>query len=150
MLMNYEGKVHTATFQALSFGGRTFLAIAPFFGHSITKDDIACGDCHRMGGAGNANVQEYVDTDRIVVTKWDPAGEGAARLVGPTGVIPIPPDWQMSLQFDFLNYTGAATDPISGPNNLPLWDFLKTGADGSHIVYGSPLTADQMDKLANN
>jgi hypothetical protein len=149
MLMNWEGKVHTATFQTLSYEGNTFVAIAPFFGHSITRDDIHCGDCHLFGDGGNPILREYQFTGKIVVTRWDPAATGAARLVGPTGVIPIVPDWQSALQFDFLTYTGSPSDPVNGPANLPLWDYLKTGADGSHIVYGTPLTAEQMEHLYN-
>lgn len=150
MLVNHAGKVHTATFQALSHEGESFVALAPFFGHSITKDDIACGDCHLMGGAGNANLQEYVDTGVITVTRWDPTAEGAERLVGPTGVIPVPTDWKTSLRFDFLDYTGDPTDAVNGADNLPLWDFLKTGADGSHMPIGTPLTEEQMNKLIDN
>ena len=142
MLMNYEGKVHTATFQTLSHEGQTFLTIAPFFGHSVTKEGIMCDDCH-----GNAAVTEYNDTGQIVVTRWDPEAEGTDRLIGPTGVIPIPPDWETALQFDFLDYTGEATDPINRDDNLPLWDFLKTGADGQHAPFGEPLTVDQMNAL---
>lgn len=150
MLMNYEGKVHTATFQALSHRGKTFVAVAPFFGHSITKEGITCGDCHLRGGAGNANLQEYVNTGRITVTAWDATQTGAERLVGPKGVIPIPPDWKTVLKFAFLTYTGAATDPINAVDNLPLWDFLKGEADGAHAPIGEPLTAEQMNKLINN
>ena len=150
MLMNYEGKVHTATFQALTYEGQSFVTIAPFFGHSITREGSACGDCHRQGGAGNANVEAYNTNGKIVVTSWDASAEGAARLSGPTGVIPVPADWKTALEFAFLDYTGNATDAISKEDNLPLWDFLKTTADGSHIVFGSPLTEAQMNALINN
>jgi len=145
MLMNYEGKVHTATFQSLVYDGLTFVAIAPFFGHSITKEGIGCSDCHR-----NEAIQAYDDTGTIVVTSWDETAEGAARLIGPTGVIPIPPDWETALEFAFLNYTGEATDAINGAENLPLWQFLKTEKDGQHIVYGEPLTEAQMASLRLN
>ena len=84
------------------------------------------------------------------MTDWNAAAEGANRLVGPTGVIPVPPDWQTALEFAFLDYTGDATDAISKEDNLPLWDFLKNTADGSHIVYGSPLTEAQMNALIDN
>ncbi len=150
MLMNYNGKVHTATFQALSYQGKTFVAIAPFFGHSITKEGITCGDCHLRGGSGNANLKEYVDTGKITVTSWDATKTGAERLVGPKGVIPIPQDWKTALRFVFLNYTGAATDAINAVDNLPLWDFLKNTADGAHAPFGEPLTPEQMNKLINN
>lgn len=150
MLVNYNDKVHTATFQALTFEGDSFVAIAPFYGHAITKSNITCGDCHLQGGAGNANLQEYVDTGEITVTRWDADAEGADRLVGPTGVIPVPENWQTALRFDFLEYTGDPTDPVNGEENLPLWDFLKTGADGSHMPIGTPLSSEQMDSLINN
>jgi hypothetical protein len=147
MLMNFNGKVHTATFQALTYQSQSFLAIAPFFGHSITKDDITCGDCHLQGGAGNSNVKAYDDHGKIVVTSWNAGASGSDRLVGPSGVIPVPADWKTALEFVFLNYSGAPTDPVNGAANLPLWDYLETGSDGSHIVYGSPLTSSQIQAL---
>ncbi len=147
MLMNYNGKVHTATFQALSYEGKTFVAIAPFFGHSITKEGISCGDCHLFGGTGNTNLAEYVDTGKITVTSWDDTKTGADRLVGPRGVIPVPPDWKTALKFAFLTYTGAATDPVDPAANLPLWDYLKGEMDGAHAPIGTPLTKQQMSKL---
>lgn len=149
MLVNFEGKVRTATFQTLSHEGKTFVAIAPFVGHSVTRQGSACGDCHLQGGTGNQNLKEYVDSGKITVTRWDAQAEGAARLVGPTGIIPVPPDWQTALEFAFLQYTGADTDPINKDENLPLWDFLKTEQDGQHMPYGTPLTAEQMEKLAD-
>ncbi len=148
MLLNYNGKVHTGTFQALSYQGKTFVAIAPFFGHSITKTDIACGDCHRRADTGNENLSEYFRTGKITVTKWDGTQTGASRLVGPSGVIPIPPDWKDALLFDFLDYTGSPMDAVNGPANLPLWQYLKTGADGMHMVFGTPLTQSQISALS--
>lgn len=147
MLMNYEGKVHTATFQALTHEGDSFVAIAPFYGHSITKEGIACNDCHVDDNEGNPNLLEYKTSGTITVTAWNAGATGAERLVGPTGVIPVPPDWKTALKFAFLQYTGNPTDAINGANNLPLWDYLEGDADGSHIVYGSPLTTDQMESL---
>ncbi|MEW5700770.1 MAG: hypothetical protein AB1792_00885 [Candidatus Zixiibacteriota bacterium] len=149
MLLNYNGKVHTGTFQTLSYEGKSFVALAPFFGHSITKADISCGDCHLQNGAGNANLQQYVSSGSITVTEWDATAQGAARLVGPTGVIPIPEDWKTVLKFEFLQYTGQANDPV-GADNLPLWDHLKSTADGSHMPYGQPLSVSQMGKLIDN
>ncbi len=150
MLMNFNGKVHTATFQSLTHDGESFVAIAPFYGHSITKEDISCRDCHLQGGNGNPNVKAYDETGKIVVTSWNPSAQGAERLVGPSGVIPIPGDWKTSLEFTFLQYTGDVNDPINGAQNLPSWDYLKSTADGSHIVYGSPLTQEQMDALIDH
>lgn len=150
MLLNWKGKVHTGTFQSLSYKGQTFVALVPFFGHSITKSDISCGDCHLQNGNGNANLKQYVDTGKITVTDWDATKDGVDRLITPTGVIPITTDWRTALQFAFLDFAGATTDPIDGAANLPLWDFLKGTADGTQLKFGEPLTDEQMNALINN
>ena len=152
LLVNFEGKVQSGTFMALSYEGHTFAVVAPFHGHSITKTGITCAECHLggSGGGGNPILQEYVDSSQMTVTRWDAAATGADRLVGPTGVIPVPPDWQAAFKIDFLTYNGLPTDPINGPANLPNWGFLKTGADGKHMPFGTPLTTDQMNSLINN
>jgi hypothetical protein len=147
MLMNFRGKVHTATFQALSYQGKTFVTVAPFFGHSVTREGIACAECHPLSTSTSTALVEYMTTGKITVTSWDPTKTGAERLVGPTGVIPVPPDWKTAMKFAFLQYKGATSDPISGPNNLPLWDFLKGEADGAHAPVGQPLTAEQLAKM---
>ena len=136
MLMNYKGKVTTATFQALVNKGKSFYVIAPFFGHSIGSSP-ACDDCH-----DSPALNEYNDTGTITVTRWD---AGQKTLIGPTGVIPIPPDWQTAIKMDFLDYTGDPADPNT---DASLWTFLKTGADMTQMPFGSPLTDEQMQKLS--
>ena len=121
--------------------------ISPFHGHSITSEGSACYDCHRQGGDGNANIEEYNRTGKIVVTQWDSSASGLEQLVGPSGVIPVPPDWRESLSFAYLDYTGAATQPIDRQADLPLWKHLKDVSDGAHIVFGAPLTERQMRAL---
>jgi hypothetical protein len=152
MIMNYEGQVHTATFQALVHEGQSFVTITPFVAH-ITRQASQCGDCH-----GNTHVEQYNTSGQINVTTWDDTAEGAARLVGPTGVIPVPPDWKTAMKFAFLNYTGDATIAPPGAtasddakaHELALWQFLENEPDGGHIVYGEPLTQEQMNDLINN
>jgi hypothetical protein len=142
MLLNHEGKVHSATFQSLiDEDGETFYVLAPYYAHSVTKEGITCGTCH-----SNAAVNEYNDTGEITVALWD---EDTRSLMGPTGVIPIPPDWQEALQFDFLDYTGDPTTPI--PDTDPtLWQFTQTGADLTQMLFAEPLTASQMTDLSLN
>lgn len=147
LLVNYNGKVHTGTFQTLSYQGKTFVAVAPFFGHSITKDGIACADCHLLAGQGNANLVALRDTGKITVTSWDPTKTGTARLVGPTGVIPVPENWKTALEFAFLTYNADPSTPINAQGDLPYWDFLKTEKDGGHMPYGTPLTTEQINKM---
>ena len=46
--------------------------------------------------------------------------------------------------------TVMATDPIEREADLPLWDVLKTEADGSPIVFGAPLTEAPINDLTDN
>lgn len=131
-----EGKVYTGTLMALTYGGNTFLAIAPYRSHTIVRKARECGDCH-----GNAAVTEYAQTGRITLVRWDPQQR---RLIGPSGVIPVPPDWRQALQVDFVTYLGDPRSPQTAPG---LWAHLKKGADLMQMLFAEPLTSDQMAKL---
>ncbi len=87
-------------------------------------------------------INEYVQTGKITVTRWD---DGTKMLDGPRGVIPIPPDWKEALQFDFVTYIGDLTAPPS--RDPSLWRFLKSGPDMVDMPYGEPLTEEQMEAL---
>ena len=82
-------------------------------------------------------IQKYKNDGKITVTKY-----ADGELQGPSGVIPVPPDWETALIFDFLDYTGDPADPQTDP---ALWQFLKTGADGTQLLYGTPLTQQQLN-----
>ncbi len=152
LMRSEEGKVHSASFQSLTFEGKTFYVLAPFATHSITTD-IACTDCHlqgpkKAGARGspkNAPINEYVETGMITVTRWD---EASKLLIGTKGVIPVPPDWKEALQFDFVDYDGLPTDPVvMDPSK---WSYLKTGADMLDMPFGQPLTEGQMWHLIHS
>ena len=130
------GKVTTGSMQSLTYEGNSFYAIGPFQGHTIVKNAKVCGDCH-----GNAAVTQYFNDGEITVTEWD---DVAGTLNGPTGVIPVPPDWATAFQLDFVDYLG---DPTSGVTDPDAWVFLKHGADGTQMMFADPLTAEQMNKL---
>ncbi len=142
MLINSEkhGKVATASYQSLSFGDTTFYAIGSFNGHTVTREGRDCEECHNT-----QLVQGYVNDGEITVAHWD--GE---KIVHTQGVIPVPPDWQNSLKLDFVTFTGNVTDPIDSPVDPTKWQFLKTGADSSQMLFASPLTTEQMEYLAMN
>jgi len=129
-------KVYAGTFQTLTYQGKSFVTLAPFRAHTITKKGRACTDCHQ-----NAAVKEYEQRGAIVVTRWDAMQN---KLIGPTGVIPVPPDWEKVFKFDFVDYKGDPKDPKTDPTK---WVFLKSGADLTQILYAEPLTAAQMEKL---
>jgi hypothetical protein len=137
LLINRNGKVYAATMQTLVYQGKSFVAIAPFGSHTISKEArSACSDCHN-----NAALQEYAETGKITVTRWD---DEEGKLIGPRGIIPLPPDWQEALQFDFLDYTG---DPANPETDATKWIFLKHGADLMQMLFSEPLTDEQMEKL---
>jgi len=136
LLLNFRGKVYPGTFQSLVYQGQSFYVLAPYYSHAVTTD-ISCSDCHN-----NAAIREYSDTGAITVTEYR---EGV--LQGPSGVIPVPPDWETALKLDFLDYTGDASDPQT---DAELWRYLKTGADLTQMLYGTPLTSAQINRLKLN
>lgn len=138
LLMNYRGQVHPGTFQSLQFEEHSFVALAPFYGHTITIEGRTCSDCH-----ANDAVTEYGTDGTIQLTEWD---EGGSTVNGPSGVVPVPPDYDTALLFDFLDYTG---DDLSERPALPeSWEFLESGPELMQLLYGEPLSADQMSDLA--
>jgi hypothetical protein len=139
MLVRRQGvnKVYAATMMTLTYKGKSFVAIAPYRAHTIVKEARKCDECHN-----NAAVQEYKQTGKITVTKWDPA---QGKLVNTKGVIPVPPDWRQALQFDFVDYTGDPKSPTTDPTK---WVFLKSGADLMQMLYAEPLTPEQLQKLS--
>ena len=131
--------------------GATFVAIGPYFSHSIQRNAITCEDCH-----ASAAMQQYVDRGVIDVVRWnaEPGVQVAPGAMGatwqpPRGVIPIPPDYATALNFDFVDLVNPAagltpTGTSSSPRVL-----FKRGADVIHFLneYVTPLTAEQMGKL---
>ena len=130
LLMNRNGKVHSATFQSLTWTvddqddtNDTFYVLAPYVSHNI-KRVVSCGECHE-----NAAIAQYNESGTMEVTQWD-----GKVLQGPQGVIPVPPDWESALLFDF----------VASP---PSWTFFKSGADGVDMPFGTPLSESQMQSL---
>jgi hypothetical protein len=153
LMRNEEGMVQSASFQTLTvggLGGQSFYVLAPYATHSITTD-IKCTDCHLQGPKGgkavgapkNSPINEYVETGKITVTRWD-----GASLIGAKGVIPVPPDWKEALQFDFVYYTGDPAGPVDMDPSK--WSYQKTGADMLDMPFGQPLTEGQMWHLIHS
>lgn len=134
-----SNKVTAGSFMAMAYQGKTFYALAPFTGHTISKEGRDCKECH-----ATSTIQNYNQTGEIVMTRWN---EAEKKVEFAQGVIPIPPDWQKALKFDFVNYTGDVTDPTS-PFDPTKWEFLKSGADTLQMLFAEPLTPEQMDKLS--
>jgi hypothetical protein len=128
-LVNYAGKIHAANFQSVKYRDHTFLAMAPFVAHTIARNARTCADCH-----DSPALAEYLETGMIQAARWDSATNRITHL---TGVIPVPDDWQTTLRFDFVDLA---------PNGS--WVFLERGPDESQMLFGSPLSAAQIEKLA--
>lgn len=126
-LINREGKVHPANIQSLTYQGRSFVAFAPFYAHSISRMGRECAECHESSAFLQCEQEGAID-----VVRWDVA---QGKLVPIQGVIPVVPDYETALRFEFADY-------VNG-----WWQYLKSGADGMHMLFGTPLTPEQMTGL---
>ncbi len=131
--------------------GVSFVAIGPYYSHSIQKNAITCEDCH-----ASAAMQQYVDEGVIDVVRWKadagvevPVGEMGANWQAPKGVIPIPPDYDTTLNFDFVDLVDPAAPLTPTGTSSSARVLFKRGADVIHLLdeYVQPLTADQMSRL---
>lgn len=136
-LVNYQGKVHAANIMAITYNGQSFVAIAPYSAHTVSRQGRTCNDCHNSQA-----VEQYQQTGTITVTSWN---ADSASLNSLSGVIPVPPNYTDALKFAFLQCVSGCDNPETAE-----WDFLKNGVDRWQILFGSPLTESQMDKLLNN
>jgi len=127
-LLNRNGKVYPANFQSVTYQGKSFVAMAPFYAHTITASARKCEDCHNSPA-----VQQYKQTGKIDVVKWN---ESAGKLEPIQGVVPVIPNYKTDMRFDFVDLKEGK------------WQFLKTGVDQFQIMWGEPLTEEQMKKLA--
>lgn len=136
-LLNRNGKVHVGNYQSVTYQGRSIVAFAPFYAHTITRRAIeGCDDCH-----GNPAVEDWHEDGVIDLVVWDETKNdpNGKNLTYQQGVIPVPPNFfQGGLRFDFVNL-----DQPAGTQ----WSFLKTGADIYQMLYASPLTEAQMEAL---
>jgi hypothetical protein len=128
MLGNFRGKVFPMNFQSVEYYEHSFVAYGPFTGHSISETPRDCADCH-----GNDAAQAYLQEGVLKIVDWNPA---TSKLENRKGVIPIPPDFITSLRHDFATL------------DQGIWSFLEEGPDRAHMLYGEPLTREQIEKLA--
>jgi hypothetical protein len=138
-LVNKDGKIHIGNYQSVTHQGNAVVAFGPYYAHTIARDAISgCGDCH-----GNEAVTDWHEDGVIDLVVWDPAGNApnGKNLTYQKGIIPVPPNFtEGGLRYDFVTL-----DQPGGSQ----WSFVKTGADIYQILYATPLTQAQMDKLKN-
>lgn len=141
LLVKKENKIRLAGFMTHSYDGKTNYIISSYHSHIIKKDATTCGDCHNNMGSGNAAITEYNNTGQITMTTWNPTTK---KIIGPSGVVPIPADWKTSLKMDYVTYTG---DPMVFPSDPNLWVYLKSETDNSHLFFAEPLDSSTLAKL---
>ena len=137
-----DDTVYPATFQSLTYQGKTFVAYAPYTAHTITREGRRCGHCHLDRPNGdNAAIREYNDSGVIQMATWSAEAGG---LTWTRGVIPLPEDFATTVRTDFLNFEG----DLSAPPGSPGWTVL--GRDQPHgvqLLYATPLDRRQMRAL---
>lgn len=126
-LGNFRGQVYPLNFQSVTYQGKAFVAIGPFYGHTISAKGRGCPECH-----DNANVQALARDGKMTVTSWDAQLKKLNML---KGVIPVPASFATALEMDFLTRTDNQ------------WTFLKRGADKMQMLFATPLTAQQIEAL---
>ncbi len=138
-----DNKIFPATYMVMYYhtpDGKdtSFVTYGPYFSHSVQHHGRTCGDCHN-----NANIQTYNSSGELWMAQWD-ATQNA--LVTISGVVPMPPDYQTSLRYVFLNYTGQIDTTYTNPN---AWVVAEDEADlVQNLGYILPLSTEQMNKLA--
>lgn len=123
-LGNWRGQVHPVNVQTVEYMGQTFAAWGPYNGHTVTADGRVCTSCHASANVVASSLQ---------VTHWNSETKKMEHI---TGVIPVPWDYARRLSFDFVAKGADGT-----------WNFLKTGADASQMLFATPLSREQMQKL---
>jgi hypothetical protein len=137
-----DGKVHAATFQSLTYQGKGFVAFAPYSAHTIGQGR-SCTECHvgKPVNGSNAAISQYNSQGEIRFAEWDAEAGSLSWL---KGIVPIPVDYKQTLRMDLVTFDG---DPAS-PLGQGSWSALGSERwDGSQMLFATPLTREQMDKL---
>ncbi len=140
MLVKRRGKYTSGSFMTHVYDGKTNVIIAPLTGHLIEEDGKECADCHFNMGASNEAIKSYNENGEIKLLTYN---SETHKLENMKGVIPLPVDWDKTLKFDFVDYTG---DPTA-ETDVTKWTYLGSDIDNSHLFYAEPLTASEMTKL---
>ncbi len=125
-LINYKGKVVSGNIQTFVVGkNKTFMLMAPYFSHYVTKKGKKCDECH-----GTKTVKQ-IQRGSITIT-WIENG----TLTNLKGVIPIVEG--VEYKNAFMDYKNGKWIPLENAEK-PLIQFP---------AFGKPLTKKQLQKLA--
>ncbi|GAB4365536.1 MAG: hypothetical protein Kow0042_04820 [Calditrichia bacterium] len=138
-----DGKVHPASFQSLTYQGNSWVAMAPYAAHTITKNEArVCTDCHQNFGGSVAAIQDYNADGIIKFTTWNSSDSTLSWL---HGIVPLPENYERSFKMDFITFNGDPSSPPGSDNKN--WSFVEGEWDGHQLFFATPLTAEQMAKI---
>jgi hypothetical protein len=132
--------------------GTTFVAIAPYYAHAITRvDALTCTDCH-----GTDNAVALAAGTAVDVVAWNaddgvevPVSQMMATWQAPSGIIPVPEDTTL-LGFDFIDLVDPAAPLTPTGTSSSARLAFKRNADVIHMPdqYVRPLSETQLGKLS--
>jgi len=139
-----KGKVGVLSFQSLSYQGHTWVAMAPYHPHNIKKEGRVCTDCHANFGGQIDAISDYNADGIMQFAKWNSSDSTLTWL---KKIVPLPMDYKRSFKMDFITFNGDPGSPVVASKN---WSFVKGEADGFQLMYATPLSVEQMQKLGFN
>lgn len=121
-LVKRNGKVSAGNIMTITYQGKAFVVVAPFYGHTVYKPDPStiCDECHR-----NSFVQEYNSSGTMTLVRWL---ADSLKLKYSKGTIPVPGNWRDALKLSYV------TKDEEGK-----WVHLKDEADLKQILFCEPL-----------
>ncbi len=129
MLVNYQGKVTSATAMTLVHDRQTFVTYAPYFTHDVMKKGRPCEECHT-----NKAVKLLKQGKSVPVAKFV-----GAKIAFWKGVVPIVED---RIAWEFLDKQNGKWAPFaSSPKENVKPDVVQ------YSLYAKPLTEKQLKKL---
>ncbi len=128
ILANYKGKVYPANVMPLVYKDKTFMAIAPYFTHSVDRHGRRCEECH-----ANKEVIKAINRG-VKLMKFNPATQ---KVEFAKGVIPFVQYEDGSYNID-MDYVALEKDGIK---------LVKRYTDKYQIILVKPLTEKQIERL---
>ena len=125
LLINHRGKVTSGTAMTLVHDDKTFVTYGPYFTHSVMADGRTCGDCHN-----NEAVRKMSKGEKIPVAQFNDG-----KITFWKGVIPTIHE---NLEWQFLDKKDDQWIPLAVEGEPAV----------QYSVYGKPLSAEQLEKLA--
>jgi len=125
LLINYEGQITSATAMTIVYDDQRFVCYGPYFTHAAQREGKPCEACH-----ANEAVKKMQAGERVPMLRYEDG-----QVVSWKGVVPVVAD---RLEWAYLNKQGEGWVPLPAG-----------GAETvQYVEYGTPLTADQLRKMA--